>query len=344
MSHPSFNKIKIFRLLLSILIVSFTSPSFALLIPGQNKTIGIRTSNTLTVDMQPIKTSFWVNEKIRLRSKGNKPYYLYLFNVDPKTGEAIMILPNKLQPNNYYGHQGYIVPSREIEFYSDRPGQEQIIMVASTKMLNVDLGSYKSIGNFVTGKSATFEKSLGIRFTAPKPKKANPDLLVKTFDITIEGERQTSGQPFEENRQASEQSFFSQLFSSSNNLANQATSDPVAFISSANNEYIDGEQFKLVFGANQKGYVHLYSIDPYGAYDLLKIVPVNGNDIQSLTIQASPPYGRHTLVALFDDKNVVNHKRIADISLNPDKALFVVNQSKRAIAMHPVVIKPFTKN
>lgn len=329
-------QLKTLRLLLLVLVTSYSASSFALFVPGE-KTIRVRahtSADALSVDVQPIKNSFWVNEKIRLRAKGNKPYYLYLFNVDPQTGQALMILPNRLQTNNYYGHQGYIVPSRDVEFYSDRPGQEQVIMVASTEALNVDLNSYKAIGDFVTGQSAAFEKSLGVRFTAPQPRKSNPNLVVKTFNISIAGQRQ-----------APEQSFFDRFFGSATTPPVAAdVNDPVAFISSANNEYVEGEQFNLVFGANQQGYVHLYTIDPYGAYDLLKIVPVDGRSVQSLTVQAAPPYGRHTLVALFDKHDVINHKSIGEISLNINKSLFVVDQSKRAIAIHPIFIKPYVAN
>ena len=88
----------------------------------------------------------------------------------------------------------------------------------------------------------------------------------------------------------------------------------------------------------------MYTIDPYGAYDFLKIVPVDGKGIQSLIIQAAPPYGRHTLVALYDQNDVINHQGIGEISLNLDKSMFVVNQSKRAIAIHPIMIKPYTAN
>ncbi len=340
--------VKTLRLLLLVLAVSFASTSFALFVPGKDKTIRVRpntNAGNLLVDVQPIKKSFWVNEPIRLRSKGNKPYYLYLFNVDPQTGKSIMIVPNRLQPNNYYGQQRYIVPNRDIEFFSDRPGQEKMIMVASTKALKVDFDRYQPLGHFVAGKSAAFEKSLGVRFTDPYGQKDSANLVVKTFDIFIAGERHPIEQPIVSNTIPTEDpSFFSQLFSASRPPGVSNSGDPVAFISSANNEYIEGEQFKIIFGANQKGYVHLYTIDPDGAYDFLKIVPVDGKGIQSLIIQAAPPYGRHTLVALYDQNDVINHQGIGEISLNLDKSMFVVNQSKRAIAIHPIMIKPYTAN
>jgi len=312
--------------LLLILAASFSTSASALLVPSQDKLIGVRASTkNLTVDIEPIKNSFQVNEKIRLRSKGNQPYYLYLFNVNPQTGEAVMILPNKLQRNNYYSQQSYIVPNRDVEFYSDRPGVEQMIMVASRKSLKVDMGQYKSIGDFVTGKSAAFEKSLGVRFNAPAPAKVATDRVVKTFSIHVQGERITE-QP----------SFFGSLLGAP---ASVDKNDPVAFIATAHNEYTGGEQFNIVFGANQKGYIHLYTIDPYGAYDFLKVVAVDGKSIQTLLIQAAPPYGKNTLVALFDKNKAIQNKSFAGISVNSDKSLFVVEQAKRTIAIQPVIIK-----
>ncbi len=324
-----FNKKYILSCVLFLLAVSVTTPAAAGLKPKQDKLIRARTSTRpLAVNITPIKSQFAVDEKIRLRSQGNKPYYLYLFNVDPQTGQAIMILPNKLQPNNYYGQQGYVVPNRDVEFFSDREGQEQMIMVASSKALKVGLENYKSVGDFITGQSAKFEKSLGIRFNAPK--QTNPDLVVKTFNIKISGKSQTV-----------EPSFLNSLIGGQPAtpvaVDNHAS---VAFVSTAYNEYTAGEQFNLIFGANQKGYVHLYAIDPFGAYDLLTVAAVDGKGIQTLKIQATAPYGRYSLVALFKTHKEADYKSLEDIVLNADKSLYVVKASKRALAMHSIYINP----
>ncbi len=328
---------------LSVLLLASVSYSAnALLVVAEDKKIEIRQAQTLIVDIEPIKATFTPNEKIRLRTKGNKPYYLYLFNVDPQTGEAIMLLPNSLQTNNYYSQQAYIVPHRDIEFYSDREGSEQMIMVASTKKMEVNAENYQTIDTFIAGKSQQFEKSLGIRFDAPKKATANPDVLVKSFRVNIEARVKPQ-------TEATKPSFFNGLFGQTDAQIETKTPELITFIASSKNKYNDGDTFDVVYGANSTGYVHVYSIDPFGAYDLVKVTKVDGKSVQTLKLNASAPYGNYTLMVLFNKKEAINYKNIEGITLNkhnghysfPDKKISkgLTLKSTQAIAVQNILIQ-----
>ncbi len=285
-----------------------------LFITEANSRISRISDDPLLVDIEPVQKQFKVNEKIRLHTFGNQSYYLYLFNVDPKTQEALMILPNHLQQDNYYAQNRYIVPNRNVEFYSDRPGIENMIMVASKTPLPVNLDHYKSIGDFVTGPSATFEKALGVRFHNQPTPTDYPDIIVKTFTLEISEAAPLPPAP------------------------PAAVQEPITFISTAFRDYNEGERFTVVFGANQAGYLHLYSIDPSGAYDLLKVVPTDGKTIHNLTLQAAPPFGVHTLMALYSSQVQRTSQLLESLSINPDKSLSIVEQPKRSIASHQITL------
>ena len=115
-------------------------------VPAQQKLVRVRpargSAEALRVAFKAERSRYRVGEAIRFKVKGNRPFYLYLFNIDPRSGEGLVILPNAIQGKKrilYPGdHRWHTVPNPELEFYSDRPGKERIVMVASTRYLDVD--------------------------------------------------------------------------------------------------------------------------------------------------------------------------------------------------------------
>lgn len=78
------------------------------------------------------RTNYRVGESIGFKVKGNRRFYL--FNVDPHTGRALAILPNRLQGKDkirYSAAKWHRVPNPNLEFYADRAGEDRLIMVAS---------------------------------------------------------------------------------------------------------------------------------------------------------------------------------------------------------------------
>lgn len=99
-------------------------------------------STGLDVAFRTAENRYLVGETIRFEVKGNQPFFLYLFNIDPDTSRAVSILPNQRQGKDKLRYPGdnrwRAVPNPSIEFYSDRAGTERIVMVASERYLNVE--------------------------------------------------------------------------------------------------------------------------------------------------------------------------------------------------------------
>lgn len=143
-----------------------------------------KTALAFNLSVAPVKPSYQVNEPIRLTVAANQPYYLYVFSIDERNNDAIMILPNRTVANNRFGlHKTDVVPSRQAEFYSDHVGTEKVLVVASLKQLPLDPKNFEYIGDFLHGKSAAFEKSLGVQFRQTDPN-ANT-LIVRQLTIPI---------------------------------------------------------------------------------------------------------------------------------------------------------------
>jgi len=125
---------------------------------------------SLRVQLIPEKKSVYhVNERVRFMVKGNKTFYLYLFNIDPDTGSGIAILPNRLQGKDslrYSANKWHLVPNPGVEFFSDRPGFERIIMVASERYLNLDTilsNNQTTLNGFYNMQSVTDGLNAGLK-------------------------------------------------------------------------------------------------------------------------------------------------------------------------------------
>ena len=80
----------------------------------------------LRVALEPVKESFEIDEPIRFKIRGNKTFYLYLFSVDDKSGDATLILPTRegQRHNKYPADTTLPVPNPdEPDFLSDEAGR-----------------------------------------------------------------------------------------------------------------------------------------------------------------------------------------------------------------------------
>lgn len=135
--------------------------------PGQ-------TTAALNVQINTEKNSYRPNERIRFQVKSNKRVFIYLFNLDPATGKALLILPNRLQSKNQIQYPGdsrwHLLPNQALEFYADRPGLERILMVASERYIDIDkklqnMNRNKSVGDFYTMNNPLDDLDSGINET-----------------------------------------------------------------------------------------------------------------------------------------------------------------------------------
>lgn len=128
--------------------------------------------NVVKLNVQPSKPSYRVGESIRFQVQGRDDYYLYVFNINNKTGEAVMLIPNsKTQNNRMSGNRTYDIPGT-VDFYSDSVGVEQMVFIGTKQPLNVGGVTTQALGAFSVGKTEDFEaafssKAIGIRDRAP---------------------------------------------------------------------------------------------------------------------------------------------------------------------------------
>ncbi len=135
-------------------------------LPEHEKLVRVRPTLTnpnqsgLQIEFKSEQASYQPDQPIRFQIKGNQRFFLYLFTISPDTVEAVSLLPNRIQTNAQIqydpGYQWQTVPNSKLEFFSDRSGYERIIMVASSRYLDVDQmkqrAHTKSTGDFYTLK------------------------------------------------------------------------------------------------------------------------------------------------------------------------------------------------
>ena len=121
----------------------------------------------LKVEVKADKAMLQVGEPIRFSVIGNRGFYLYVFGIDEQRRQGYLLLPNRLERGNYYGPgTAHPVPGRAVEFFSDKPGVEKIIFVASTKKIDLNTGRYSKSGGFLIADADTVRtqiKSIRLR-------------------------------------------------------------------------------------------------------------------------------------------------------------------------------------
>lgn len=304
---------KSFQMMLMAAMVMLTLTASTITAFAGVKTIGVRTGGSsrngdgrpLNVEFTPVKQVFKTGEAIRFNVKGSETFYLYLFSVDERNNKGYMILPNKKQQYiKYKAGRTYTVPEKYIEFYSDSPGREKIIMLASTKKMDVRFDQYAKAGNILSANVDTVvqeTKALGIR-----SRKAKAKHVTKELSLMITGDGQHSG-----------------VVPPSHNGSDRAA----PFVSTNKSSYRVGDPIRITFGADKPGYVHLYINEPGGRQAFLATKRVSGRDFHQVNATASRPGGAHQIIAVYDDNATPNKSWIhtlgtkeisKDIHLAPD--------------------------
>jgi hypothetical protein len=262
------------------------------------KGVGLAADEEFRVDIESIESSYGVGEPIRFRVYGNRPFYLYLYNEDEESAGSIMILPNRKQRKNHYrAHRSYIVPSRTVEFVSDKPGRQRLVMIATEDDLSFDLDSHEASGDFSRTVADELDKwfvnkGVQIRRSAGGGVEGKT-VVVREFDILIEDD----------------------------GWARSLVETPVVFVSAASHRYVPGDRLTVLFGADRSGWVHLYAVEPGGSFDLLASRKVEADQVERLPVRIETPYGRHLLVAVYSTRPDINEDVVADIADDPRRAI-----------------------
>jgi len=142
--------------------------------------------NAVQLSVTALKKQFKVNEPIQFKVKGDKDYYLYVYNLDPKTGESVLLLPNKKVRNNLFkAGKSYTLP-KDVEFFGDEAGSEHLMFIASKEKINLNSVNMQSAGDY--DKTSTkdleeeFSKSIRVRDTKPERGNGSASLTIKIVD------------------------------------------------------------------------------------------------------------------------------------------------------------------
>ena len=118
--------------------------------------------------------------------------------------------------------------------------------------------------------------------------------------------------------------------------------DAIPFVSTAKTLYSAGERLRIVFGADKPGWIHLYVIEPDGARKRLVRRAVDGERVQTATVEAVAPLGRHAIVAAYTEEEGFGEGRLARLSDRvADKGLRLLEEGPpAALAVREIRIVP----
>jgi len=139
---------------------------------------------TVQLSVTSLKKQYKVDEPIQFKVKGDSDYYLYVYNLDPSTGDSVLLLPNKKNKNNLFkAGKTYILP-KGVEFFGDEAGSEHMMFIASKEKIDLNSANFQSVGNFGKAKTKDLEdvftsKSIRIRDAQPGHGNGSASLTVK---------------------------------------------------------------------------------------------------------------------------------------------------------------------
>jgi len=318
--------------IIALLAVGLISQSFA---ANHEKRIYIgspRQQHPLTVDFKPSKPSFKVNESIKFTMKSNKKVFLFLFNIDYENNEAVMILPNHLQPANrnmYTAGKTFTVPNSNVEFFSDRQGLERIVVIASTKYpKEIAMKQYKKMGNFYLGSAKAVSSQLKrIQLREPEIRSnTKEEIYIKEFDLPIYAQHQ------------------SMIPSVPRDMSIPSMIIPstiISFITTDKSRYRQGEAVTIGYGSNQNGWINIYIKNAHGDYHKLTEQRVHAN-VMAYTKGQSNQRGQQDLVAIFS-KNKGYKSQTKDFKqLKSQQKGFVIMQTAKPQSSRKIVSTQFT--
>jgi hypothetical protein len=310
--------------IVTALILMMAAASIGIHPATVSATAGNAYPNELQITFEPVQQVYKPGEPIRFRVQGDRPYHLYLFSVDQDRNEGYIILPNAKQTyNRYEAGRVYDVPEKHVEFFSDRPGTEKIIMLASTRELKVPMDHFNAAGDFYTGSAGSVDQAVKALRVRSRESEAEP--VVRELPLIITGPDPISGDRRSDDRQP----------------APAPRDEVAAFVSSARTEYRPGEIVTITFGANRKGYVHLFTVAPDGHKTFLKKQEVDGTRFYQVRGEAMLPAGEHQLVAIYDKDANLEKEAVDALGLGERrKDIRLIEDRPEAYAVYHLTVRP----
>lgn len=273
--------------LAGVLMASAVAASYAGVakVGDEQEAIHVRSTQGLDVQLTPKKKSFKPNEPIQFTVKGNQDFYLYLFSIDDAENKAVMILPNRFDANNkVLANKPVSLPSKGVEFYSDRVGMEKLVVLASSKELEFSGNiKFEQLGQFKVAPAkemATEFESVKVRST----QKPDESVVVQEISLRIGG----ADAPLVIGAHSAPV------------VAGGIPLSPMVFVAANQAEYRAGDAVRVMFGADQNGWVSVYLQKNKAKRTLLTREKIaTGMPMHYLDATAGSAMGDYKLVAVY---------------------------------------------
>jgi hypothetical protein len=246
----------------------------------------------LNVSVRVSKGQYQVGDKIFFYVNSNKDFFLWMFLLDDRTGQARVIIPGPLQKGNKYdGNRPFQVPTGSADLIAAAPGQYKVVIVASDKWLeNMDLKNFAAQEGYYTTTNANVDvllKGLVLSGNEGAPaKEGKKQIVVARFNVEVAGNPQTAQPP--------------QPVFLGGGAAPDTPANSVVFVSQNSQVYNVGDRVSITYGANAPGFVQLFLQYPDGRSEFLTKQQVDGKTNYTINATAVPPGGPQTLMAVFN--------------------------------------------
>jgi len=95
-------------------------------------------SGDFRLEVSGVRARYRVGDSISFQIRGSKTFFLWAYT-HANRGEAVLLVPSRSQPGNKYpGGRTFRLPNPGLHFYADDPGAHQIVLVASTRWLDIE--------------------------------------------------------------------------------------------------------------------------------------------------------------------------------------------------------------
>lgn len=240
-------------------------------------------AGALQLEVTGVKPKYAIGEPIQFEVRGNRTFYLWAYARDPR-GDAVLLVPSPAQTGNkYQGGWTHSLPNPGLKILADEAGPHEITLIASTHWLDIDPARVAKAGadGLFTAKAAALdsafdEKGIRIQRDGAAPPTANADTVIRRMAFTVGGESRRAATP-----------------------PPAAGGNVLPFVRMDRVDYRLGDRFRLVFGATEDGYVHVFLREPDG--DLVRVIEreVRANRAYEETGTITEPAGSQRMVVLF---------------------------------------------
>ncbi len=255
---------KISLAVLFIIFCAAISLATAASIEKQFKALKIE-DKEFDVNLEVLAPTVNVGQPMSLAIKANQEFYLYLFVIDDND-KGYMILPNKLQQYSVYqADERYMVPEETLQFYSNHPGTEEVIIIAATKKLALTKGRFQTSGRFMKGSRDMINKE--VKALHSRASEMDSRIVARRIFIQVDG--------------------------------NTTTGVALPFVSCNKTRFHIGERMLIRVGADKAGFITLFNRGKHGRIRRIEEVRVDGKTFQRISTEAMGAVGTSTLIAVW---------------------------------------------